>query len=67
MITIERIKNIVEDIKADKEWINDSESKAEHRGICMGLDLLINHLEETKEQNQWVSDIYTKWKNNLLT
>ena len=52
MITIERIKNIVEDIKADKEWINDSESKAEHRGICMGLDLLINHLEETKEQNQ---------------
>ena len=30
MITIDRIKNISEDIKADKEWINDSESKAEH-------------------------------------
>ena len=49
MITIEQIKNIAEDIKADKEWVNDSESKAEHRGICMGLDLLINHLEEVDE------------------
>ena len=49
MITIDRIKNISEDIKADKEWINDSESKAEHRGICRGLDLLINHLEEGDE------------------
>ena len=49
MITIEQIKNIVKDIKDDKEWVNDSESKAEHRGICMGLDLLINHLEEVDE------------------
>jgi len=51
MITVEleQIKNIAEDIKADKEWVNDSESKAEHRGICMGLDLLINHLEEVDE------------------
>jgi len=51
MITVEleQIKNIAEDIKDDKEWVNDSESKAEHRGICMGLDLLINHLEEVDE------------------
>jgi len=46
-ITIEQLKNIVKDIKEDdKEWVNDSESRAEHRGICMGLDLLMNLLKE---------------------
>ena len=46
MITLERIKNIAEDIIADDEWVNDSHSQAEHSGIKAGLYALIHHLEE---------------------
>ena len=34
MFTLKQIKNIVTDIKADDEWVNDSHSKAEHNGVC---------------------------------
>mgnify|MGYP003680377303 FL=1 len=51
MITIERIKNIAEDIIADDEWINDSHTQSEHNGIKAGLYALIHHIEETKEQD----------------
>ena len=44
-ITLERIKNIAEDIIADDEWVNDSHSQAEHSGIKAGLYALIQHLE----------------------
>ena len=47
VITIERIKNIAEDIIADDEWVNDSHTEAEHDGIKAGLYSLIHHLEET--------------------
>ncbi len=46
MITIERLKNIAEDIIADDEWVNDSHTKSEHEGIKDGLNRLIRHLEE---------------------
>jgi len=49
MITIERIKNIVEDIIADDEWVNDSHTKSEHAGIKAGLYALIHHLEEVDD------------------
>ena len=49
MITIDRIKNIAEDIIADEEWVNDSHTKSEHEGIKAGLYALIHHLEETEE------------------
>tara|TARA_R100000234_G_C4936002_1_gene150705 strand:- start:62 stop:292 length:231 start_codon:yes stop_codon:yes gene_type:complete len=45
-ITLDRIKNIAEDIIADDEWVNDSHTKAEHSGIKAGLYSLIHHLEE---------------------
>ena len=48
-ITLARIKNIADDIKNYKEWVNDSHTNAEHRGICEGLDMLIRHLEETSD------------------
>ena len=48
MITLQRIKNIAEDIIADDEWVNDSHTKAEHRGVCKGLDMLVEHFEEIK-------------------
>ena len=46
MITIERIKNIAEDIIADNEWVNDSHTEAEHDGVKAGLYALVHHLEE---------------------
>ena len=49
MITIERLKNIAEDIIADDEWVNDSHTKSEHAGIKDGLNRLIRHLEETED------------------
>jgi hypothetical protein len=48
MITLERLKNAIADIKADDEWVNDSHTKAEHRGVCKGLDMLVEHFEEIK-------------------
>ena len=44
MITIERIKNIAKDIIADDGWVNDSHSASEHKGVVMGLEMLITHL-----------------------
>ena len=46
MITIDKIKNIAEDIIADNKWVNDSHTQAEHSGIKAGLYALIHHLEE---------------------
>ena len=45
MITIEQIKRIADDIKADDEWVNDSHSAAEHKGVRMGLEMLVRHLD----------------------
>ena len=50
MITLQRIKNIVQDIKDDDEWVNDSHTRSEYIGICDGLDRLINHLEEVEDE-----------------
>jgi hypothetical protein len=45
-ITLERIKNIADDIISDVEWVNDTHTEAEHNGIVDGLNRLIEHLEE---------------------
>ena len=50
MITLERIKNIANDIIADTEWVNDTHTEAEHNGIVDGLNRLIEHLEEIKDE-----------------
>ena len=50
MITLEKIKNIAQDIKADNEWVNDSHSAFEHKGICDGLDRLVRHLTEINDE-----------------
>ena len=49
-ITLEQIKKIAEDIKADDEWVNDSHSNAKHKGICDGLDMLVEELEEVTNE-----------------
>jgi len=51
-ITLERIKNIAHDIKEDNSWVDDSESRAEYRGVVEGLDMLIRHLEECTEYGE---------------
>ena len=40
---IEKVKRIVEDIKSDKEWVNDSHTVAEYEGVKSGLDMLVRH------------------------
>ncbi len=50
VITLKRLKNAVADIKADDEWVNDSHTHAKYRGVCEGLDMLIQHFEEVKEE-----------------
>jgi hypothetical protein len=45
-ITLERIEWIAEDIIDDDDWVNDSHTQAEHKGIKDGLTMLINHLQE---------------------
>ena len=46
MITLEQIKRIAKKIKANDRWVNDSQTQAEYKGVCDGLDMLVNHLEE---------------------
>ena len=49
MISIEQLKNIIDDIISDKEWVNDSESAAEYKGVVAGLQILYNHIQELKQ------------------
>ena len=58
MITLERIKLIALDIIADDEWVNDSHSAAEHKGIVSGLNTLIEHLEEVDNSHE---KIFITW------
>ena len=51
LASLEKIKNIAIDIKDDDEWVNDSHSSYEHKGICDGLDLLVEELEELERNN----------------
>jgi hypothetical protein len=51
MINLETIKRIAHDIISDVEWVNDSQTQAEHIGIKDGLNRLIRHLEETNQYN----------------
>lgn len=51
-ISLEQIKNIVIDIKSDDEWVNDSQTQAEYKGVCDGLNMLVNHLEELEKESE---------------
>ena len=48
--SLEQIKMIYIDIISDDEWVNDSQTMAEHRGIVSGLNRLINHLTEIENE-----------------
>ena len=46
-IELDRIIAIANDLKNDTEWVNDSHSEYEHKGVVHGLDRLINHLTKS--------------------
>ena len=46
VITLKRIKNVTTDIKNNFYEGNDSHSRAEYKGACKSLDMLIRHFEE---------------------
>ena len=50
-ITLEQIKNIVIDIKSDDECVKYRQTQAEFKGVCDGLDMLVNHLEELERNS----------------
>ena len=52
MITLERLKNAVADIKNDFYEGNDSHSRAKYKGACESLDMLIKHFEEPKNNGK---------------
>jgi hypothetical protein len=49
MVTIEQIELIAHRIISDDGWVNDSHSHAEYKGICDGIDRLINELKAIKQ------------------
>ena len=51
MFTLKQIKRIAKKIKANDRWVNDSLSSREYMGICDGLDMLVNHLEELERDS----------------
>ena len=49
-ITIQRIKNIADDIiESNEEWVNDSHSASEYQGMINALNMLIEHLDEVQD------------------
>ena len=44
-ITLEKVNNIIDDIKSDKEWLIKIKSEY-YKGVCSGLDTLLKHLKK---------------------
>ena len=47
-----KIKNIINDIKSDDEWVEDSHDRSEKTGVDRGLDLLLRHLVDIEESDE---------------
>lgn len=48
-INIKQIENIINDIASDREWVNDSETASEYKGVVAGLEQLYKHIKELKQ------------------
>ena len=51
-VSLKRIRRIADDIKRDKDWVNDSHTYQEYKGMCYGIDRIIKHLEEIDEYKE---------------
>ena len=49
-IKIENLKKIIQEIKEDNEWVNDSHTKSQYVGMCQGLDMLLIHFEGSSKE-----------------
>jgi len=52
-ITLEQIKEVASNLKFEDGWVSDSHTAAEYKGLCKGLDMLIQHLEDVKNNKVW--------------
>ncbi len=52
-ITLEQIKEVVSDLKFEDKWVCDSHTAAEYKGLCKGLDMLVQRLEDVKNNEVW--------------
>lgn len=60
-LTTEKIINICQDIKADNDWVNDSLTASEYKGVCDGLNRLVKHLKETDKDLNSKINVYAYW------
>ena len=51
LFSLDKIKDIAMEIKADGEWVNDSQTQSEYIGVCNGLNYLIDELEKIERNN----------------
>ena len=56
IVTLDRLKNAVKDIKEDNDWVKDSHETIYYNGMTEGLDRLIRHFEELEynSSKKWV-------------
>tara|TARA_R100001591_G_scaffold111175_1_gene122636 strand:- start:2270 stop:2428 length:159 start_codon:yes stop_codon:yes gene_type:complete len=47
LITLEELKNAIDDVK--ENFYGATDSRKEYRGACESLDLLIKHFEKVKK------------------
>ena len=45
MVSLKQLKNAARDIISDKEWINDSHTASEYKGVVYGLEKLLEHID----------------------
>lgn len=45
LISLRDLEKVIADIKSNDNWVNDSHTHAEHRGMCNGFDELIRHFD----------------------
>jgi|TARA_B100001093_G_scaffold297764_1_gene283946 hypothetical protein len=67
-MNLDRIVAIATDLKNDTEWVNDSHSEYEHKGVVHGLDRLISHLKETEptDVEKFSQTPLFEWFNNFV-
>ena len=57
MVTIEQIELIAHRIISDDNWVNDSHSSFEYKGVCDGINRLIKELKDSKQNEQIKSTV----------
>ena len=52
-ITLQQFKDAAKNIKSEwNEGVNDSHTLAHYRGVCKGLDILLEHFKKIEENKK---------------